>query len=586
MNSFFKLRFPRPIVLRPADHLLARAAFWIALGLFLWSLVEGPGSLGAEARYQGTRSVALGQWGRLEPETPEARAVLDAQLGVPGKDGRLHLRAPWMQLPAVPLWWAGAGLGEVAENHEAAHAQSPPVFDDPWTTRAEGPPPDQRTEYFAHFAVGWIDPLAGAAMCVLLVFSARRLGASRRAALSCALAFGATTFWWPQATGDGAHVLASLALFAGYATAIEARARFARFEAPRGRLWLSHGCATAVAFWGAPSLAPAALACSALGLWVAIAGRRRLWSSPLLRREAGAAKALGDGVWILGPWLALGAAHLGWAATLGTLAHAWPFQGAQPLWRHPEPFARAAALLVGPGEGLLWCAPLVAVGIWSALVQRTERFILGSGSVLALAVLLGGGGGTALEDGFGPGVLLPALAPLWLWTVTALGPLAARRGGRLVLASLALFGLAVNGPGLAVSHSTYAHLARAHGYALELRATPGLDPAEPSGDEVWGAFDRDLQWDPRWAQPWAQWRILRHRAAGLPESFDLGRLFFSDVPDFAAPARLRDQSFGHLAWVDLEDRLGGPIWPGVLLALICLGWGAAAAVRALDPTQP
>lgn len=584
--SFFRLRFPRPIVLRPADHLLARAAFWIALGLFLWTLVEGPGTLDSEARYQGTRSVALGQWGRLEPETPEARAVLDAELVVLNGDGRQSLRAPWMQLPAVPLWWAGTGLAKLAVDHEAAHSKSPPVFTDPWTARPEGPPPDQRSEYFAHLASGLVDPLAGAAMWILLVFTARRLGASRRASLACAFAFGTTTFWWPQTTGDGGWVLPSLALFAGYASAIEARARFARFEAPRGRLWLSHGLATAIVFWGSPDLALAALACIGLGLWVAIAGRRRLWSSPLLRGEAGAAKALGDSLWIVGPWLGLGAVHLGWATFLGTLDSAWPFAGAQPLWEHPEPLSRAAALWIGPGEGLLWCAPLLFVGLWSVFVRRTERFIVGSGLTLALAVLFGAGGGAALDDGFGPGVLLPALAPLWLWTVTALGPLAARRSGRLALGGAALFGLAVNGPGLAVSHPTYAHLARAHGVALELLPNPGPEPAALPAATAWDAFDRDLQWDLRWAQPWAQWRILRHRAAGLPESFSLGRLFFSDAAEFASPARSRDEGFGHLAWVDLEDRLGGPIWPGVLLALICLGWGTAAAVSALDPTRP
>ena len=586
MKLSFRLRFPRPIVLRPADHLLARAAFWIALGLFLWTLVEGPGTLAAEARYQGTRSLATGQWGRLEPETPEARAVLDAELGAVNAEGHRQLRAPWMQLPAVPLWWLGTGLGELALDHEAAHSKSPPVFDDPWIALPEGPPSDQRSEYFAHLAVGLIDPLAGAAMWILLVFTARRLGASRRASLACAIAFGTTTFWWPQSVGHGPWVLPSLALFAGYASAIEARARFARFEAPRGRLWLSHGSATAIVFWGSPDLAPAALACIALGLWVAIAGRRRLWSSPLLRGEAGAAKALGDGVWIFGPWLALGALHLGWAAAAGTLDAAWPFAGAQPLWRHPEPLARAAAVLVGPGEGLLWCAPLLAVGLWGVFAKRSERFIVGSSLALALAVLLGAGGGAALDDGFGPGALLPALAPLWLWTATVLGPLAARRSGRLVLGATALFGLAVNGPGLAVSHPTYAHLARAHGVALELLPNPGAAPSAQPAVEVWGEFDRDLQWDPRWAQPWAQWRILRHRAADLPESFSLGRLFFSDAPEFASPARLRDEDFGHLAWVDLEERLGGPIWPGALLALICLGWGLAAAVSALDPTRP
>lgn len=586
MKLSLRLRFPRPVVLRPADHLLARAGFLIALGLFLWALVDGPGTLAAEARYQGTRSLATGQWGRLEPETPEARAVLEAQLGAVTREGRRQLYAPWMQLPAVPLWWLGTGLGLLAADHEAAHAQSPPVFEDPWTARPEGPPPDQRSEYFAHLAVGLMDPLAGAAMWMLLVLTARRLGASRRASLACAFAFGTTTFWWPQTVGDGQWGLPSLALFAGYASAIEARARFARFEAPRGRLWLCHGSATAIVFWGSPELALAALTCVALGLWVAIAGRRRLWSSPLLRGEAGAAKALGDGAWIFGPWLALGALHLGWAAAAGTLKVAWPFAGAQPLWSHPEPLLRAAALLVGPGEGLMWYAPLLMVGFWGVLARRSEGFVVGSALALALSVLLGAGGGAALADGFGPGALLPALAPLWLWTAPVLGSLAVWRSGRLILGGTALFGLAVNGPGLAVSHPTYAHLALTHGVALEVLPNPASSPGALPVPEVWGAFDRDLQWNPRWAQPWAHWRILRHRAADLPESFSLGRLFFSDVPEFASPARSRDEDFGHLAWVDLEDRLGGPIWPGVLLALICLGWGTARAVSALDPTRP
>lgn len=599
-----RLRFPRPVVLRPADHLLARAVMFIGVGLFLWTLAGAPGSLAAEARYQTVRSVATGSFGIWEPDTPEARAVIESDLGVSTSDQRRAQSAPWFQLPAVPLWWIGSGMARLAPAHESAHAHSQPNFVDPWIA-SNGDQEVQRSEYFAHFWVGLIDPLASAAMLLLLVFSARRLGVSRRASLWCALAFAVSTWWWPQATGNRDQVLPSLALFAGLASVIEARARFARFEAPRAWLWLSHGTATGSLFWGRPELSWAALACACLGLWVALAGRRRLWSSPLLRGEAGAGKALRDGAWIFGPWALIGALHFSWAAALGASGTSAPFDPDLALWNHPEPWSRAAALIWGPGEGLLLFAPLLAIGLWNLVVGRVEPFVAGGAGIVAFAVLVGAGGGSALDDGFGPGRMLPALAPLWLWMLPALGPLAAVRGGRVALGVATALGMLVNGPGLGVSSSTYVHLVTEHAHAqaaervnaqaaeltnaqaaeLESRqADDGVQVGETPAR--WDALDRSVQWELGLAQPWAHWRILRHRAAGLPESFPLGRLFFSDVVEYARPARERDEGFAHLGWVDLDKRLGGPIWPAILLALVCLGWGLAASVRALDPTRP
>ena len=92
--------------------------------------------------------------------------------------------------------------------------------------------------------------------------------------------------------------------------------------------------------------------------------------------------------------------------------------------------------------------------------------------------------------------------------------------------------------------------------------------------------------DGRFAAPWAHWRILRHRAAGLPEEYDPGQLYFEPSDVVLAPTHDRDKGFRHLAWVDLDQRLGGRVWPGLSIALVLIGLGVAQISRGLDPTRP
>jgi len=90
-----------------------------------------------------------------------------------------------------------------------------------------------------------------------------------------------------------------------------------------------------------------------------------------------------------------------------------------------------------------------------------------------------------------------------------------------------------------------------------------------------------IQWDPGFAAPWAHWRILRHRVAGLGEDFPLDEVFRIDLAARATPGEDRERGFRHLAWVDLAQRLSGSVWPGVLICSLLFALGVVSTVRAL-----
>jgi hypothetical protein len=90
-----------------------------------------------------------------------------------------------------------------------------------------------------------------------------------------------------------------------------------------------------------------------------------------------------------------------------------------------------------------------------------------------------------------------------------------------------------------------------------------------------------IQWDWRFAAPWAHWRILRHRIERGDDDFALGELFGVATAARCTPAGERERGWRHLAWVDLEQRLGGRAWPAWTVCAGLLLWGLWLARDAL-----
>ena len=127
-------------------------------------------------------------------------------------------------------------------------------------------------------------------------------------------------------------------------------------------------------------------------------------------------------------------------------------------------------------------------------------------------------------------------------------------------------------PGVLVDYTTHQDLAQ--------RAARFAWPSVAGDNDFQRDDDRFLriQWDPRFAAPWAHWRILRHRAEGRGEAFPVAELFFLPIPETLTPSEERWQGMNHLAWVDFSQRLGGPLWPaGMLIGALLLGSLAAFA---------
>jgi len=226
--------------------------------------------------------------------------------------------------------------------------------------------------------------------------------------------------------------------------------------------------------------------------------------------------------------------------------------------------AALAGLLVSPGVGLVWMAPLVLLAPFGIVRTRQrgerllERVLLGVlvGTLLsAVATPAWHGGWT-----YGPRLLLPALPFLWLAVALGLRQAQSLPAGRGLVLGLLMAGVLIQLPGVLVSAST--HLDLAH------QAAPEKWP-----DGEWERMDASeggalshLHWDLGFAAPWAHWRILRHRSAGLGEEFDAGVLYGVEREAALHLSNPALEGFRHLVWVDLRRRLRGTPW-AILVAL-------------------
>ncbi|MCB9914364.1 MAG: hypothetical protein H6828_04320 [Planctomycetes bacterium] len=554
------------------DRRVALSVFCLLLALYTATFNGPAAGLDAEVSFQTTSALArtgspaLGGTPEADELVRRAReappGAFPVRAGVP-RDGATPYYGWYglgQALAALPFYALGRGLAVVLPDVERANASS----------RRYGTP---RSEYFAHLAVGWRTPVCGALTGMLVVLAVLRLGVSRRAGFAAGLAYGVTTYAWPQALGDLSDVQATCCLaLAAYALLV---LRYHSSRAVAAVLGAAAGCA----FLTRAAIAPALVVLDVAFLHSCLRGRAAKAASDDaqggVRRRlvlAGLAPQLA----CLALWLA--ANHLRFGAPLdsgyGEALRGGLFGG--------DPLRAAAGLLVSPGKGLVWYAPGLVL-LWSGARRARGAGRRGIGTFVLLcalavflpaALLMGWHGGWT----YGPRYLLPAL-PL-LWCLAAVGFTRSSIDLRVRPAAWAAFalGLVVQVPGVLVDTYTHHELA-----VLAAQERFQLAVAGTAADQEEERFQA-LQFDWGFAAPWAHWRLLRHRVAGLGEDFPASEVFRYPSEAVLSPTQEREQGFRHLAWVDLEQRLGGVSWPAVGGIVLLLGLGLVLAARALDPS--
>jgi hypothetical protein len=519
------------------------------LALYTLSFSGLPDNPDAEVEFQTTRSLVREQRMALG-DTPEARAIIAANFDIaPGVGARAGRWYSWFglgqALAAVPLFVLGDGLQALFPQVEQRHRQ----------TQAYGA---ARSEYWQHLSVGWRNPLCAAAIAALLLIIARRLGATRRSALLAALLFGTASFAWPQARSSLSDVQATFFLLLALERWLAWRA------ASRGDHFALFGVGVALSasVLTRVALAPAAL-CLALVAAAELRFHRaalRAWCALFTPLGLGAALFLiANQLRFDSPW------ESGYGAALA----------GGSFFSYP-PHLGLAGVLLAPGKGLVWMAPLLLLaplGLRQAY-QSPQR----AWCVLSLAValcVLAPIVFTQTWHGawtYGPRYLLPMVA--CLWPALALCLDVARKWTKLAVTALALLGLSTALPGVLVDHMTHQDL------AVQAARSAWPDPGGADERERDAARFLSIQWSWQFAAPWAHWRILAQRVRGGGDSFDARGLFGVDTDLALVPAHDRERGWRHFAWVDLHQRLNGPIWIGPSVCGLLLLLAALALRRA------
>jgi hypothetical protein len=547
------------------DRVLARSVFLVCLAVFTATFVGPPDNPDAEVEFQTTS--ALVRTGRLAlGGTPEADAIVQARFDVreggPGREGRFY---SWFgvgqALVGVPFYVLGSGVERLFPAIEERHRA---------TTRMGA----GRSEYFQHLFVGWRNPLLAALTVHLLMLSARRLGASRRSAWLGALGYGLCTYAWPQARSTLSDVQATFLLFLAFHLLLYAREAYGRGKGrPRVALGFA-GLSLGLAFLTRLVTAPA-IAVLLVAAWFVVRRGRR-------QRAGGRLAVTLDLATLAAPALAGLAAFL----VVNQLRFGDPLEsgysdavGSGTFFSYP-PWLGLLGLLIAPGKGLVWMAPallLAPLGItkvWRAGGRVWPLTVAGMAVAVAGPIV-------PLETWhgawtYGPRYVLPLVPFLWLGTSLAFDEVAPQPWGRALARGLLVLGLAVSLPGVLVDHMTHQDLA--------LQASRVAWPEMPGDDEAQRDSKRfvQVQWDPRFAAPWAHWRILRHRAALGDEAFPAREIFFLDDDAVLTPEHERDRGFRHLAWIDFTRRLRGEVWPAALACILFLGAGLMLTFRGFE----
>jgi hypothetical protein len=417
--------------------------------------------------------------------------------------------------------------------------------------------------------VGLRNPLLGALTGALLVLAARRAGARRLHAVLCGLSYGLCTYAWPQARGTLSDVQATAALFLAFVLALGTLDRVERGRRLRRGELAGFGLALGVAFLTRPVLAPG-VAVLALFFLVRLVQERR---------------AAGQGF----PLAALAVALLPAVACL--LFYGWTnwrrfgdpleagYGGVVTLsWFLRAPWQGIVGVSVSPGSGLLWFAPGLLLCVpWFVHALRRKELAL---PLLVLGMLFAIGLPHALIPSwhgawsYGPRYLLPLIPFMWFPLGVSLGLLWERSSTRILCCACLCAGALPALGGVLVEYTTNLDLTL-KAARLEWPSPPApatASPAELEQRELVLDDERFVRakFDWRFAAPWAHWRILRHRLAGLGEVFSVRELYYLERDERTTPEWERARGFRHLAWVDLTQRLNGPAWigPACVAALV------------------
>jgi hypothetical protein len=556
--------------LEASDSHLARAVFLLLLAVYTATFSGPPSGPDGEIVFQTTSSIwrraSLALGGTPEAEGLIAAAEEAAPGGFPvrrGEGSAAERHYGWygvgQALGALPLYAAGKLAAQLAPDIQAAHESHLRYG-------------VARSEYCEHLFVGWRNPLLSALTAMLLVLAARRLGLSRWTAFLCGVGYGLATFAWPQARDSLGDVQGAFFLAAGLYLFLRLHERLTTRNAGLFGLSLAMACLTRAA------LLPAVIVLDAFLLWLLRELRDPL-HAPLERARERSV--------LLYAALPQVAAALLWLL-LNQLRFGSPFDsGYGPAIAGGlfggDPLRALLGLTLSPSKGLLWMAPgllLLGRGLLRAREEKQTSLVLVVAAVslaVALPVLFLRGWHGAYT--FGPRYLLPALPLLWL--VAALGFQRSDVDPRVhpLALGLLVFGLVTQVPGALVDTLTYHDLAvRAAGERFEVAGEGAGTQADREAD----AFEA-LQFDWGFGAPWVHWRILRHRVAKGDEVFQAADLFRWPTQLELTPVQPREQGFGHLAWVDLHQRLNGWIWPAVALLGLLGALGTIEAVRGLDP---
>ncbi|MFT5285375.1 MAG: hypothetical protein ACI8TQ_001539 [Planctomycetota bacterium] len=569
--------FVRLAIVRLGDRICAQSVLLIVLGLMTLSYSGLPDSRIAELDFQTTRSLARLHAGDLEG-TPEAeRLVLNEDLLWQPNPGQFRSTRPLGgPIASIPFYWLGALFQSGLDELEAKHALSAP---------------SRLSEYAPHMAVGWKNSVLTAFLAWLVVLSARRIGVGRKHAWFSGLVFVLSSFVWPQARGSSIEIQVAFFLFLAFHLLLRARERFERLRRPRRLDLVFIGFSLGMTFLTRPGIWPAILILAVAAVIAVFSGYRVLAKHALFLRQTWRIGHWVDTLWILLPLLVAIA-----LTAVGNQARSGSFFGL-PGELSPQlsmrSFSDLALSLISPGRGLIWLAPLVLLAPFGIAfgLNRGEKLwplcviLVGLPILWAAQTPLG----ADLPWGFGPGRLLAALPFLWLGVAYALDRLSRKVWHRRACHALCAFGLLSSFSGVLVDTGTYQSLIG------KLANSELAELTEPESD--YGERYRTVHWDLGLAEPWASWRILRHRLAVEGENFPAAQIFMleesadEDVsvaigPTLISPETNRNLGFQHMAWIDLNDRLETSPYPGMLFSILLVGLGCIFAIRGLDRALP
>lgn len=557
--------FVRPHSVRRADRLLARAVFLLSLALYTATFVGYPENPDAEVEFQTTRSLwhdhsyAMG-------DTPEAEFIVeqrfDVREGSGERAGRFYswfgIGQAWVGLP---FYATGRLLARAFPGIESRHESL--------THYGIG-----RSEYFEHLLVAWRNPLFGALTVWLVFLAARRMGASRPGAFLAALAYGTCTFAWPQARSTLSDVQATLLLFGAFDLLLRFREAFERFHRPRRVQLFLFGGALGLAFLTRLVTAPVILVLLVLFVSLLVRGRR-IGSTRATWVDAAIAlvpAAAGLVLFFYTNHLRFGdPLESGYGAAVGRAFFGYP------------PLLGAFGLAFAPGKGLLFLAPpilLAGFGWTRAWRHAGSLTVLGSVAfALAVAVPIFFVESWHGAWTFGPRYILPLLPIAFVFVAHGLDRIGGSLTGRLFAGALCAFGFVANLGGVLVDHMTHQDLAL---QAMRIAWTDAPGVSEEERDNK--RFER-IQFDWRFAAPWAHWRILRHRVAGMGEEFSAREIFFVEPDTTLRSSDPALHGFRHLAWVDFKKRLDGPVGIVVVLLIAMCAAAFLLALRGFDPAS-